>query len=328
MHRIDGPGATVDHKFTEGDPAAGVPATTVTDDFLNDVQENICKVIDDASIPLVKGDGGQLKAAIAVMISNALSSLAGLPAGHFAGFTIANNASAPNTTIDVAAGSARSSANTVDIKLAGTLRGILQASGVWAAGDNQNKLDAGARTANTWYHVYAIRKTSDGTADILFSLSATAPTLPTGYAGFVLVESVLTDASGNIIPFLNVGRSMTWKTARQDVALGTTPVGNTTITISTPPGRRVLVKQYAAASANSPVIYTHSPEVNNEVLGIVGGGSWTAGISTNDPAASTDPVAGYLECMTGLSSNIVLQTANSGGSMFVVQLATMGWEKP
>ncbi|WP_422402646.1 hypothetical protein [Pseudomonas sp. GZD-209] len=252
----------------------------------------------------------------------------GFPPGYFYGLTMANNAAAPNTTIDVAPGAARSSDDTVDIRLTSTMRGILQSSGAWAAGDNQNKLDAGVRTANTWYHKFVIRKTSDGTGDLLYSTSLTAPALPPGFAGFVLIESVLTDGSGNIIPFLNVGRSMTWKTARQDVALGTTPVGNTTITISTPPGRRVLVKQYAAASANSPVIYTHSPEVNNEVLGIVGGGSWTAGISTNDPAASTDPVAGYLECMTGLSSNIVLQTANSGGSMFVVQLATMGWEKP
>lgn len=73
MHRIDGPGATVDKKFTDGDPIGAVPATVVTDDWLNDVQENICKVIEDASITLVKGSATQLKAAIAAMITASLA---------------------------------------------------------------------------------------------------------------------------------------------------------------------------------------------------------------------------------------------------------------
>lgn len=55
MHRIDGPGATVDKKFTEGDPAGGVQATVVTDDWLNDVQENIMKVLAAAGVTPVKG---------------------------------------------------------------------------------------------------------------------------------------------------------------------------------------------------------------------------------------------------------------------------------
>lgn len=55
MHRIDGPGATVDKKFTEGDPAGGVQATVVTDDWLNDVQENIMKVLSAAGVTPVKG---------------------------------------------------------------------------------------------------------------------------------------------------------------------------------------------------------------------------------------------------------------------------------
>ena len=74
MHRIDGPGATVDNKFTEGDPVSAVPATEVTDDWLNDVQENVCKIIEDAGIALFKGDSTQLKAAVAAMITAAIPS--------------------------------------------------------------------------------------------------------------------------------------------------------------------------------------------------------------------------------------------------------------
>lgn len=64
MHRIDGAGATVGNLFTEGNPALGIPATVVTDDWANDVQEEIVNVILDQGIALVKGTQTQLLAAI------------------------------------------------------------------------------------------------------------------------------------------------------------------------------------------------------------------------------------------------------------------------
>lgn len=70
MHRIDGPGATVDNKFTEGDPVGGVQATVVTDDWLNDVQENIMAVLATAGIPPVKGNSGQLLASLIGRVLN------------------------------------------------------------------------------------------------------------------------------------------------------------------------------------------------------------------------------------------------------------------
>lgn len=64
MHRIDGPGATVDNKFTEGNPATATPATTVTDDWLNDVQEELISILAAAGITPVKGTQNQVLAAI------------------------------------------------------------------------------------------------------------------------------------------------------------------------------------------------------------------------------------------------------------------------
>ena len=60
MHRIDGPGATVDNKFTEGDPVGGVQATVVTDDWLNDIQENIMAVLSAAGVTPTKGRSNDL----------------------------------------------------------------------------------------------------------------------------------------------------------------------------------------------------------------------------------------------------------------------------
>lgn len=64
MHRIDSQSATPEKKFTGGSPSGSVPATVVTPDWLNDVQENICYVIETRGLTLVKGDKTQLLQAI------------------------------------------------------------------------------------------------------------------------------------------------------------------------------------------------------------------------------------------------------------------------
>lgn len=64
MHRIDSSSATIDHKFTEGDPTVPVEATTVTADWLNAVQGELVTVIESAGLVLDKADNGQLLAAL------------------------------------------------------------------------------------------------------------------------------------------------------------------------------------------------------------------------------------------------------------------------
>lgn len=53
MHRIDGDGATPGNLFTEGNPATSTPATVVTDDWLNAVQEEVCNFIEGQGITLL-----------------------------------------------------------------------------------------------------------------------------------------------------------------------------------------------------------------------------------------------------------------------------------
>ena len=70
MHRIDGPGATVDNRFTEGDPVGGIQATVVTDDFLNDVQEELMSVLTAAGVAPVKGTQNQVLQAVSKLAQN------------------------------------------------------------------------------------------------------------------------------------------------------------------------------------------------------------------------------------------------------------------
>lgn len=84
MHRIDGDGATVTGQWTEGNPSTGVPATELTADWMNAVQNEIENVIvTGAGAALNKANNAQLLAAILTVIANNLTAptytVAGLP---------------------------------------------------------------------------------------------------------------------------------------------------------------------------------------------------------------------------------------------------------
>ena len=63
MHRIDAEG-NVNERFSDGQPEIGVQGTTLNADWLNDVQENICYLIESAGYTLEKGNYAQLTNAI------------------------------------------------------------------------------------------------------------------------------------------------------------------------------------------------------------------------------------------------------------------------
>ena len=81
-------------------------------------------------------------------------------------------------------------AETLDITLAGA-----------------NGLDTGAEAASTWYHIWAIAK-ADGTKKTLASLSATAPTMPSGYTFKAYLGAVYNDASSDFISFCQIERKV------------------------------------------------------------------------------------------------------------------------
>ncbi len=81
MHRIDDYGA-VAGMWTEGDPGQAIPATKITDDWLNDMQEEIASFIEAAGIALVKGDRTQLRDAIDVFVAAEASARASADTTH------------------------------------------------------------------------------------------------------------------------------------------------------------------------------------------------------------------------------------------------------
>lgn len=108
-------------------------------------------------------------------------------AGHLYGLTLSNNVADSTNDIDIAAGNAIDSTNAHVMTLAAALTKRLDAA--WAVGTNQGGLDTGA-VGNAVYHVFVIKRNDTGVVDVLFSISATAPTMPANYTHFRRIGSI------------------------------------------------------------------------------------------------------------------------------------------
>jgi len=69
MQKIAGAGATAQNTFTKGDPATGVPATEVTQEWLNTMQAELVYIVEQAGLTLDALDNTQVKVAIDMMIA-------------------------------------------------------------------------------------------------------------------------------------------------------------------------------------------------------------------------------------------------------------------
>jgi hypothetical protein len=68
MYKINGPGATGDGHFTDGNPVGGIPATVVTDDFMNDVQDELLNILAAAGVTPAINTPNQVLASLAVLL--------------------------------------------------------------------------------------------------------------------------------------------------------------------------------------------------------------------------------------------------------------------
>lgn len=132
--------------------------------------------------------------------------LLGLMRGHVYGLTLSNNTTDANNDIDIAAGQAVDNTSLALMVLASGITKRLDAN--WAVGNNQGGLDTGSKANSTWYYVWLIQRSDTGVVDVLFSTSKTSPTMPTDYDRKARIPgAILTDSSGNIKAFVQVGRN-------------------------------------------------------------------------------------------------------------------------
>lgn len=156
--------------------------------------------------------------------------------GYLAGLQLARNAGTPTTALDISAGVCTSDDGAVSIRFPGTLTGTT--GGTFVQGAGQPKLDAGAIGNDQWWHVFAIAG-GPFDYDMLFSLSATAPTLPAGYTVKRRLGAFRTDGAAAILAFVQDGDYFAWDVPFGDVNDVDPGVAAVLRTLTVPPGVNV-----------------------------------------------------------------------------------------
>lgn len=156
--------------------------------------------------------------------------------GHIAGLALSNNATDATNDVDIAAGVATDSSNTALMVLSASITKRLDAA--WAVGTNQGGLDTGS-IANDVYHLWLIRRSDTGVVDVLFSASATSPTMPTDYDQKRRIGAVIR-SSGAIKAFTQIGDRFLLDDLILD--LDTTNPGTSAVTaaVTVPDGVKVI----------------------------------------------------------------------------------------
>lgn len=101
--------------------------------------------------------------------------------GFINGLTLANNAGNAANRIDIAIGACATDDPNAPTVMSLTSVLTKDVSVAWAVGNNNGGLDTGTVSASANYHVWLIQRSDTGVVDALFSLSGTAPAMPTSY---------------------------------------------------------------------------------------------------------------------------------------------------
>lgn len=100
--------------------------------------------------------------------------------GYYFGLGLSTNATDTANDIDIAVGSAAADTSPYALMQLNTaLTKRIDAN--WAAGNNQGGLDTGSVSASATYYIWLIQRSDTLVTDALFSLSSTAPTMPSNY---------------------------------------------------------------------------------------------------------------------------------------------------
>jgi hypothetical protein len=244
-----------------------------------------------------------------------------LPRGYLVGFAVSNNGSDATNDLDIAVGKARNDDDTEDIILESALTKRLDAT--WVVGNNEGGLDTGS-IADTTYHVFAIKRPDTGVEDVLFSASASSPTMPTNYT-----------KKRRIFSFQRVGGAIQLFTQRGDDVELTTPVvdiSNTAVgasadavLASVPNG--IVVEAHvnlAVMRASGAALLYARPKTATDANPVGGAGAIaspgaTVGLGSN---TTTNSIHGVARIYTNTAQTIRVSAATS---TCTVNTTTLGW---
>lgn len=242
----------------------------------------------------------------------------GLFVGEIYGLTLSNGTDATND-INIAVGHAADSTNLDVMRLETALGKQLDVA--WAVGGTTGTpaggLDTGTVGNNT-YHVHLIKRPDTGVVDALFSLSATAPTMPTNYTLFRRIGSFKRVAGVNTAfrqsgdHFLLVTESVQYSSTSGSTGWGLTDIG-------VPAGIRVqpiISFTFIASNVSSGFFFQIGDATDS-------GKTNPYSIVNMDSGKTNGTLPGGL--YTNTSSQIYREAANSGTTISTGTLTLRGW---
>lgn len=242
-----------------------------------------------------------------------------LPRGSIDGLILSNNST---DAIDVAAGQCRNGADTANMELSAALTNK-QLSAVWVVGSAAGMLDTGSEAADTWYHIWLIRRSDTGVVDVLASLSATSPSMPTNYDQKRRIGAVLTDATPDILAFNQIGDHFDFEAAIRSINDTSNHTTAATGTLDVPTGLVLQAKVRAGArtgSAANGVLLTALEQVD---------------VAPNTQAAPGVTTHGGDAGLGAWSETVIIKTNTSGQiryrstiSTIDTLVMTLGWIDP
>lgn len=202
---------------------------------------------------------------------------------------ITNNATTPNTQIDVGPGLCRDSTDTYDINLGNYYASVPVApptinatTTIDATVKGANGIDTGTLAASTLYYIHVIfDNTGIHVPACLISLSRTAPTLPFGYSNFRWIGQMRTDGSVHFLKAYSYGQgNLRYYTF--DAPLATAVTAGTSATYAA-----VALTNIVPVINNIPVLF----QVNWSANGAGNTFNMQPGNGTGDAFTAVAPVA-------------------------------------
>ena len=208
-------------------------------------------------------------------------------------FGLEGSTAGASTTLTVSAGQATDSTYVSIMTLASAMA---KTTGAWAAGTTNGGLDTGTIANNTWYHWYLISDAAGSTVDVVFSTSATSPTLPGGYTLYRRIFSWRATFHWDTV--LQVGDYF-YRASVNDFQPATTSV-MTLRTLSIPTGIvvRPLLAAYTQAVNNASSILQAAPAANSAItmqlgytyMGVSGAGASSMSFGEGPPSNTSGQI--------------------------------------
>ncbi len=250
--------------------------------------------------------------------------------GYIDGCVLAQDITNPLTVLVVGSGTCANSTTTFMFTFTQMGKDI---TATWAAGSGNGGLfPTLTLAANTWYHVFIIRKSSDGSLDAGFDTDVTASHIPPGYSEFRRLGSVLTDGSKNILPFHQYGDEFWWDTSVYDFGIvgsgakvsGVNPgTSAVSIALTVPPNVKVRAVfhgyYYNSTPGNTQEWYASSLDSVDLAVNFS-----TCIESAPFMPSNSESHGGTMQVWTNTSSQIRGRAAASGAN-YSLNIRTLGW---